>query len=261
MSARNLLQRAENLVWGRRDRAEARWKTGAQRLLQTLAVIFRDITQGQLTLRAMGLVYTTLLSLVPLLALSFSVLKAFGVHNHIQPLLQRLLAPLGADSGEVTDRIIGFIGNMNLLVIAALTFAYHFVPNTRVHPAAALLGGIVAGSAWQTAGWGFVLFAATSGSYEAIYSGFAILILFLIWLYLSWLILLVGASRPRRPAAASRGRPGAHAHGRGRRRRLVAPEPEGHRGRSAAGQRHPPAFHRRATASMTPGIACTPRPP
>ena len=38
---------------------------------------------GQLTLRAMGLVYTTLLSIVPLLALSFSVLKAFGVHNQI----------------------------------------------------------------------------------------------------------------------------------------------------------------------------------
>lgn len=289
MSARNLLQQAENLLWGRRDRTEARWKTGAQRLLQTLAVIFRDVTQGQLTLRAMGLVYTTLLSLVPLLALSFSVLKAFGVHNQIQPLLQRVLAPLGADSGEVTDRIIGFIGNMNVgvlgsvglalliytalsliekveesfnyiwhvarsrsfgerfsrylsllligpllvfsalgitatvvnaelmlriltiepfgrlfvtlsglmpyfLIIAAFTFAYHFVPNTRVRPAAALLGGIVAGSAWQTAGWGFALFAASSGSYEAIYSGFAILILFLIWLYLSWLILLVGAS-------------------------------------------------------------------
>jgi membrane protein len=39
----------------------------------------RDFTQGQLSLRAMGLAYTTLLSLVPLLAVIFSVLKGFGV--------------------------------------------------------------------------------------------------------------------------------------------------------------------------------------
>ena len=42
-------------------------------------VLIRDLAYGQLTLRATGLVFTTLLSLVPLLALSFSVLKAFGV--------------------------------------------------------------------------------------------------------------------------------------------------------------------------------------
>ena len=47
----------------------------------------RDLFDGQLTLQAMSLVYTTLLSLVPLLAVSFSVLKGFGVHNQVEPFL------------------------------------------------------------------------------------------------------------------------------------------------------------------------------
>ena len=44
-------------------------------MLRILIATARDIAEGLLTLRAMGLVYTTLLSLVPLLAVSFSVLK------------------------------------------------------------------------------------------------------------------------------------------------------------------------------------------
>ena len=65
------------------------------RLTRLALVLTRDLMSGQLTLRSMSLVYTTLLSIVPLLALSFSVLKAFGVHNQVAPALGRLLAPLG----------------------------------------------------------------------------------------------------------------------------------------------------------------------
>lgn len=289
MIATNIRRRLNNTLWGRRDDAATRGARILLRILRTVAVIVRDATQGQLTLRAMGLVYTTLLSLVPLLALSFSVLKAFGVHSQIEPMLERLLAPLGESSHELTVRIIGFIGNMNvgvlgsvglalliytsvsliqkieeslnfiwhmasprslgerfsrylslllvgpilvfstlgisasvlntdivnrildiepfgllflglsrllpyLLVTGAFTFAYHFIPNVRVRFSAALVGGAAAGAAWQSAGWAFAAFVASSGKYTAIYSGFAALILFLIWLYLSWLILLVGAS-------------------------------------------------------------------
>ncbi len=49
--------------------------------------LIRDVISGQLTLHAMSLVYTTLLSIVPLLALSFSVLKALGVHQRMEPFL------------------------------------------------------------------------------------------------------------------------------------------------------------------------------
>jgi membrane protein len=67
------------------------------------------------------------------------------------------------------------------------------VPNTKVRLGSALVGGIVAGFLWESIGWGFGSFIVTSTRYSAVYSGFAIVILFIIWLYVSWLILLVGA--------------------------------------------------------------------
>ncbi|HFD80219.1 MAG TPA: YihY/virulence factor BrkB family protein [Gammaproteobacteria bacterium] len=256
--------------------------------LRLLFVVTRHLLKGQLSLRAMSLVYTTLLSVVPLLAVSFSVLKGFGVHNQIEPLLANFLAPLGPQGAELTERIISFVENVKvgvlgalglalllytvvsliqkiessfnyvwqverlrtlgqrfsnylsviligpvlvfsalgltatimdyslvhrlmaiepfgslivlvgklvpyLLVIAAFTFVYIFIPNTRVRFAPALVGGVVAGVLWQSSGWVFAAFIASSSKYAAIYSSFAILILLLIWLYLNWLILLLGA--------------------------------------------------------------------
>src|SRR5688500_4239264 len=78
------------------------YRSSGLRALGIVLVVLRDLAFGQLTLRAMSLVYTTLLSIVPLLALSFSVLKAFGVHNQIEPALARFLAPLGERGTEVT---------------------------------------------------------------------------------------------------------------------------------------------------------------
>jgi membrane protein len=80
-----------------------------------------------------------------------------------------------------------------IIVCAVFTFLYVFLPNTRVRLRSALAGGIFAGVLWEVAGWGFASFVVTSTRYAAIYSGFAILIMFMIWLYLSWLIMLVGA--------------------------------------------------------------------
>ena len=265
------------------------WKVLLIRVLRVFYVVIRDLLEGQLTLRAMSLVYTTLLAMVPLLAVTFSVLKGFGVHNQIEPLLLNFLRPMGERGVEVTSRIIGFVDSVKagilgsigfalliytvisliqkieracndtwhvnrsrplsqkfsdylsviligpvlvfsalgitasvmstavvqkmvaikvfgslmelatklvpyLLVIAAFTFVYIFVPNTRVRFRSALTGGLVAGVLWETSGWAFASFVVKSAKYTAIYSGFAILIMFMIWLYLSWLIVLVGAS-------------------------------------------------------------------
>ena len=63
MPLTSLKDRVETLVW-----APAR-TTGLVRLARTVLILGRDLAFGQLTLRAMGLVYTTLLSIVPLLAL------------------------------------------------------------------------------------------------------------------------------------------------------------------------------------------------
>ena len=74
--------------------------------------VIQDFMLGQLTLRAMSLVYTTLLSLVPLLALSFSMLKAFGIHNQLEPLLLKFLAPLGEKGSELAVQIVQFVENV-----------------------------------------------------------------------------------------------------------------------------------------------------
>ena len=264
------------------------WQRAPVVMIRLLVVVTRQLVRGQLNLRAMSLVYTTLLSIVPLLAVSFSVLKGFGVHNQVEPLLLNFLAPLGPKGEELTNNIIGFVENIRvgvlgslgllfllytvvsliqkvessfnyvwqverlrglaqrfsnylsviligpvlvfsalgltatamdnslvqqlmniepfgylvvlfgklvpyLLVIAAFTFIYMFIPNTRVNLVPALLGGLLAGVLWQSSGWAFAAFIASSTKYAAIYSGFAILILLLIWLYLNWLILLLGA--------------------------------------------------------------------
>lgn len=283
-----LKTRAHGFLWGEDLTAAGKWRRRLVLMLRMLYAIGRDLGEGQLTLRAMSLVYTTLLSLVPLLALSFSVLKAFGVHNQIRPALLGFLAPLGEKGVEITDHIIGFVNNIKvgvlgalglgmliytvttllkkiefafnfvwrierprplaqrfsqylsvlmigpvlifsavgitatffsssvvqslvaieplgmvvklvatllpyLFVIAAFAFIYVFMPNTRVRLGSALVGATVAGVLWQSLSWGFAAFISASTKYTAVYAGFAVVIFSMIWLYLNWLIVLVGA--------------------------------------------------------------------
>jgi membrane protein len=76
--------------------------------------------QGDLTLRAMSLVYTTMLAIVPLLAFVFAVLKGLGVHRDLEPILQGFLSPLGPRAGELTDRIIEFVDNVSGSALASI---------------------------------------------------------------------------------------------------------------------------------------------
>jgi membrane protein len=80
-----------------------------------------------------------------------------------------------------------------VLVIASFSFLYVFVPNTRVRFVPALIGGVFAGVLWAAGGSLFTTFVISVSRAEAIYSGFAIVIVAMAWLYLSWLILLLGA--------------------------------------------------------------------
>ncbi|MBN1378521.1 MAG: YihY/virulence factor BrkB family protein [Gammaproteobacteria bacterium] len=266
------------------------WHTRLIWLGRLLYQIGSDFMKGDIALRAMSLVFTTLLAVVPLLAVSFSVLKGFGVKNKdlIESYLLPLLEPLGAQGVEVLGRVIEFVENIKvgvlgslglallfysafsliqkveqafnniwrlkqsrtllrrmsdylsvlvigpilvfsaiglsasmmsnelvrtlleiepfgqlyrvflrivpyLLVIAAFTFFYIFIPNTRVKIRAALIGGIVSGIIWQTTSWIFATVIVASAKYSAIYSGFATLIILMLWVNLNWLILLLGA--------------------------------------------------------------------
>jgi len=258
-------------------------------LLKLIYATVKGFTENELTLRAMSLVYTTLLSIVPLLAFSVSILKAFGVvDNQLEPFLINFMEPLGEKGVEITGQIIGFIENINfgvlgiiglvmliytsislimkiedslnhiwkvrkgrslvrrfsdyitilligpvlmfaaigltasfesnaivqkvlaiqplgtlvllsaklipyLFVFLVFTFIYAVIPNTKVKIKSAFIGGAIAGIAWQTTGWVFAFSVAKSTKYAAIYSSLAVLILFMIWLYINWLILLIGA--------------------------------------------------------------------
>src|SRR5919108_967569 len=255
---------------------------------QTTVVANARYRKDVLNLQAMSLTYSTLMSLVPFLAVTFSVLKAFGVQNGLEPFLMQMLQPLGPEASEITKTIINFVNNIRvgilgaaglamlfytvvslvakvedalnqiwrlprsrtwsqritaylsvvlvgpvmvftalaltasaqsywlverlfeigfvsyiftlttsvmpfLLLCATFTFLYKLIPYTKVRLSSALIGGATAGALWQLVGMGFAAFVANSARYAAVYSSFAIMIVFLIWLYVGWLIFLIGA--------------------------------------------------------------------
>lgn len=262
------------------------WKL--TRILRYPYALLRDILRGDLTMRAMSLVYTTLLSVVPLIALSFSVLKGLGYHRDFEPVLYSFLEPLGDRGYELTKQVMDFVENVRggvlgslglifllyttismiqkveesfnfvwrvaqprslarrfseylsvmivgpavivaalgmiatlantsavralakyepfgsalvalghltpyVLVTAVFAFLYAFMPNTSVRARAAIIGGLFAGVVWAATGMIFASFVVESTRTIVIYASFAIVIVALIWLHVSWLILLLGA--------------------------------------------------------------------
>lgn len=73
------------------------------------------------------------------------------------------------------------------------TFIYVFMPNTRVRWSSALWAALVMGTAYQLVQWGYVALQIGVARYNAIYGSFAAIPLFVIWLQISWLIVLIGA--------------------------------------------------------------------
>jgi membrane protein len=90
---------------------------------------------------------------------------------------------------------LGFLGRVvpYAIVTVVFTFMYSFIPNTQVQFRAALIGGVTAGIFWALVGKLFTAFILYSSRMVAVYTGFAIVLTTLIWVYLSWLILLMGA--------------------------------------------------------------------
>jgi len=79
------------------------------------------------------------------------------------------------------------------LLWGLFTFLYIFMPNTKVRFINGLVAGIIAGTIFEVAQWVYITFQIGVAKYNAIYGSFAALPLFLVWLQLSWLILLYGA--------------------------------------------------------------------
>ena len=284
----NPIERLNEFIWS--DVLERQGRIGriVATLLRYLYAVLRDIFSGQITMRAMSLVYTTLLSIVPLLAFSFSVLKGLGIHEKLEEQMYLFLEPLGDRGVEITDKVMALVYNVNgrvlgglslafflwtaismvqkveeslnyvwyvsenrsfarrfteymfvlmvgplaivialgmitalqnqeivqyllenqivgslfvatskltpyFLVAAVFAFLYWFMPNTRVSFLPAIVGGLAGGFIWASMVIIFTTFVATAAARQAVYASFAIAIVTLIWLYLNWLILLIGA--------------------------------------------------------------------
>ncbi len=80
-----------------------------------------------------------------------------------------------------------------LLTCTAAAFVYRTVPNRRVEPVDAAVGGVLAGLAFEAMKSGFAAFVGAMGGYRTVYGAFAGVPLFLLWLYLSWIVVLGGA--------------------------------------------------------------------
>lgn len=251
--------------------------------LRTIYSISTSFTAHQGPLRAAALTYTTVLSLVPFLAIAFSVLKGLGAQNALEPILQRV----AGDSEETISRLVDYVNNTNvkslgaiglvlliltvislmgsieeafnavwgvretrslqrrfsdylsvvivgpILLLAAtsmtsslqsqwillwliqntylgdailllfrflpylsvwiaMVFLYIFIPNTRIRFASAVTGGVIAGTAWELAQWGYFHFQVGVANYNAIYGTLSAVPIFLVWIFTSWLIVLYG---------------------------------------------------------------------
>ncbi len=254
-------------------------------MLRVATIVVRDFGRDNCLLRASALTYATLLSIVPLLAFAFAVLKGLGVQNRLEPII---LENLAVGSEVVVTRIFEYINNTNvarlgtvglvvllltvlallsniekafnhiwnvgetrsllrrfsdyfsvlafgpLLMVAAIsmtatletlsivqelrgtevvgdvitfsfktlpyvamwvafTFLMLFMPNIRVRLPAALVGGIFGGTMWQFSQVAYVGFQVGVARHNAIYGTMAALPIFMVWMYISWVIVLLAA--------------------------------------------------------------------
>ncbi|MFP3870349.1 MAG: YihY/virulence factor BrkB family protein [Syntrophobacteria bacterium] len=255
------------------------------RQLQICIYVWKEFWRDNCLLRASALTYTTLLTLVPLLALMFALLKGLGVQRTLEPFI---LERLTVGSHALTDKILVFVERIHagslgtlgitflfvtmvlvltnvemafnriwkvergrpwlrkfseylgLLVILpvsifaavslttfvknhavtqellsigffgrfyvyllklapffvmwlAFSFIYLFMPNTRVNALSASAGGIIGGTLWQMAQWAYIHYQFGFHKWSAIYGTLSQLPVFLIWIFVSWVILLLGA--------------------------------------------------------------------
>jgi membrane protein len=160
------------------------------KVLGNIEKSFNDIW-GVKTPRAMGRKFADYLSVMmicPVLMISASSITVL-VTTRITQLVARL-----SFLGPLADVLIFFLRVLPYGVIwLVFTFIYVFMPNTKVGLKSALWGGILAGTIYQLVQLAYISFQVGVSKYGAIYGSFAALPLFLVWLQLSWLIVLLGA--------------------------------------------------------------------
>ncbi|HEY2274964.1 MAG TPA: YihY/virulence factor BrkB family protein [Steroidobacteraceae bacterium] len=118
-------------IWGLLDRrlfGPASHRAGmlgaTLRLLRYPYAVLRDLSRGEINLRAMSLVYTTLLSLIPLLAFSFAILRFFGGHRNLVPIVYEFFRPVGEPAAtDLTSRVVQFANRASNGVVGSVGLA------------------------------------------------------------------------------------------------------------------------------------------
>ncbi len=129
--------------------------------------------------------YLSVLTVVPILILvDIGITTFLENQNIVQWFLTREYL------GEAFPGILQLVSYVSVWL--AFTALYLFVPNTRVRLASASVGGVLAGTFWQIAQWGYIHFQVGVGRYNAIYGTFSLLPIFMVWILTSWLIVLLG---------------------------------------------------------------------
>jgi membrane protein len=96
----------------------------AIRVLRYPYAVIRDLWRGEINLRAMSLVYTSLLSIIPLVAFSFAILKVFGFHHDLQPIVYEFFRPVGGNgAAALTKRVMEFADRVSSGIVGSLGFA------------------------------------------------------------------------------------------------------------------------------------------
>ncbi len=266
------------------DESLPRWAHLPIRLLRLLFALFDQCGRDKLLIRASGLAYSTLLAIVPLVAVLFSIFAAFPAFEEIRETVQELifsiLLPAHQDDivtyiNQFTDnaRTLSLVGSIALLFtaillldniesnfneiwhvrsrrsviskltaytsmlvfgtillgasvsisaqikamiingtridpgffstvyawlvpfllsLAAFLLMYQIIPYTRVRFRSALFGALTTGIMWEAGKYLFAISIGQSVRYSAIYGSLAVIPIFLIWLYITWLIILFG---------------------------------------------------------------------
>jgi membrane protein len=131
--------------------------------------------------------YWTLLTLG-----SIGLAATFYVGERFTAWLSRV-AKLGAEGNDQALSIIA-LGYLTTVTIstAMLLLAYTVVPNTRVQLRPALAGALLAALLWEAGKLGFQQYLLYAKGYAKLYGSIALIPLFMLWVYVTWLVVLVG---------------------------------------------------------------------
>jgi membrane protein len=99
------------------------WLGIGLRLLRYPYAVVRDLSRGEINQRATGLVFTTLLSLIPLIAFAFAILKLFGAHRELEPVVYEFFRPLGEQAHGLTTRVMQFADRVSSGLVGTLGLA------------------------------------------------------------------------------------------------------------------------------------------